>query len=290
MKTVSAELAAYLEEIQSSPDACMFTATIYEVVLQIGRTIRVTSADADLTVNGDVYSADSIMFHNLLYKSTIGLDADHQNVTVLYRETDKIGGITFAAACANGILAGATIKMWEVYYRDYVGGDYVGDVLMYSGRILSVESCGSVSAEITVGNSLVVLENDMPRNVYSATCNHTLYDSGCGLNRADFMVETEVGAGSNLRYIFTPAAAAAMIGGYLEFITGPCTGLRATVKNVTNGVLVELLFSAPQLPEEGDTVRIYQGCDRIHTTCRDKFSNLPNFRGYSYVPPPSSAQ
>lgn len=290
MKTLSATLRSYLQRIRTSPDATMYTATIYELTLSIGSVIRVTSSDIDLVVEGQRYSADSIMFHNLLYRASIGLDSDQQNITLLYRETDTIGGISFAAACANGLLAGATLRMWEVYYEDRVGGDYVGSVLLFSGRVLTVTRCGSVSAEIVVGNTLVVLENDMPRNVYSATCNHVVYDSGCTLLREDHMVETSVGAGSGQRYIFTSDAISDLIGGYAEFVTGPCTGLRATIKNVTPGVSVELLFAPPVSPEEGDTVRMYKGCDRTHTTCRDKFSNLDNFRGYSYVPPPQYAQ
>ena len=34
----------------------------------------------------------------------------------------------------------------------------------------------------------------------------------------------------------------------------------------------------------GDQFTIVAGCDRTHTTCRDKFSNILNFRGEPYIP------
>lgn len=44
-----------------------------------------------------------------------------------------------------------------------------------------------------------------------------------------------------------------------------------------------------QLPSEytfavGDTIRIRAGCDKLKTTCINKFNNVLNFRGFSFVP------
>jgi hypothetical protein len=42
-------------------------------------------------------------------------------------------------------------------------------------------------------------------------------------------------------------------------------------------------------PTPGDTFTVYQGCDHTPGTCASKFSNLANFRGFPYVPPPQMA-
>jgi len=34
----------------------------------------------------------------------------------------------------------------------------------------------------------------------------------------------------------------------------------------------------------GDAVTLYPGCDRLYTTCRDKFANVPNFFGFPFIP------
>lgn len=36
--------------------------------------------------------------------------------------------------------------------------------------------------------------------------------------------------------------------------------------------------------ECGDTFRVFPGCDKFKTTCRDKFSNIVNFRGFDFIP------
>ena len=38
-------------------------------------------------------------------------------------------------------------------------------------------------------------------------------------------------------------------------------------------------------PELGDRVRITTGCDKQFATCRDKFSNILNYRGFPDIPP-----
>ena len=35
---------------------------------------------------------------------------------------------------------------------------------------------------------------------------------------------------------------------------------------------------------EGDTFRIVAGCDKQFATCRSKFANTANFRGFPHVP------
>jgi hypothetical protein len=36
--------------------------------------------------------------------------------------------------------------------------------------------------------------------------------------------------------------------------------------------------------EVGDTLRIFPGCDKLHTTCFTKFDNATNFVGEPFVP------
>jgi len=43
----------------------------------------------------------------------------------------------------------------------------------------------------------VILDYDMPRNLFSPTCLHVLYDAGCGIVRGTFGLDGLVGAGSN---------------------------------------------------------------------------------------------
>ena len=50
------------------------------------------------------------------------------------------------------------------------------------------------------------------------------------------------------------------------------------------GVTIELWQRLSEPIEAGDTFRIVAGCDKQFTTCRTKFANVPNFRGFPHVP------
>ncbi len=40
----------------------------------------------------------------------------------------------------------------------------------------------------------------------------------------------------------------------------------------------------PFTPAIGDDVYIFPGCDKRLATCRDKFDNVRNFRGFPHIP------
>lgn len=52
-----------------------------------------------------------------------------------------------------------------------------------------------------------------------------------------------------------------------------------------NGAVTLQLWEAqPVLPEAGDAFSIQVGCDKSHETCKVKFSNIHNFRGFPHMP------
>ena len=50
------------------------------------------------------------------------------------------------------------------------------------------------------------------------------------------------------------------------------------------GVTIELWQRLAEPIATGDTFRIQAGCDKQFTTCRAKFANVANFRGFPHVP------
>ena len=69
-------------------------------------------------------------------------------------------------------------------------------MILFKGRIGTVDNVGRTSAQITVNSDLVLLDLQMPRNVYSPACQHVLYDSGCTLIKSAFGTAGTVGTGS----------------------------------------------------------------------------------------------
>ena len=161
--------------------------------------------------------------------------------------------------------------------------------MIFHGRVSTIDQVGRTAATITVASDLIVLDMDMPRNLYAATCLHTLYDSGCTLLRAVYANGGTVGAGSNASYIYYPGAVAAHAQGAILFTTGANANVRATVKGVAAGSALSLIYPLPSPPATGDSFTVWFGCDHTRATCSGRFGNLPNFRGFPFVPPPQVA-
>jgi len=81
-------------------------------------------------------------------------------------------------------------------------------------------------------------------------------------------------------------------GGAVIWQTGSNTGKAIEVKIYTkdDGIVIEQdieLFLATSFNiQVGDTLGVYPGCNKLLVTCRDKFSNLDNFRGFPHIPGP----
>jgi uncharacterized phage protein (TIGR02218 family) len=50
------------------------------------------------------------------------------------------------------------------------------------------------------------------------------------------------------------------------------------------GVTIELWQQMPEPIAEGDTFAVTAGCDKRYATCRDRFANGVNFRGFPHIP------
>jgi len=75
--------------------------------------------------------------------------------------------------------------------------------------------------------------------------------------------------------------------GLLQITSGDAEGLMAVVKNdrVEGGARVIELWEELRAPiAQGDSVLLQAGCDKRPETCRLKFNNLPNFRGFPHIP------
>ena len=72
-------------------------------------------------------------------------------------------------------------------------------------------------------------------------------------------------------------------GGLLTWTTGANANYRMEVKSNV-GLLRTLQQAMPNTIAIGDTYTITAGCDKLLATCKTKFSNVVNFRGFPNVP------
>lgn len=79
-------------------------------------------------------------------------------------------------------------------------------------------------------------------------------------------------------------------GGRVEFLTGMNQGRKIEVTDFSlqaggqSYALVGLWSALPDPLEVGDAFHIWPGCDKFFHTCRSRFSNGHNFRGFPHIP------
>lgn len=283
MKQVSFPLKTYLDAARKS-DAVMTIADCFTITLATGDAFHLTNYDQSVTWNGVTFIANSALIDGLKYKCSTGLEVDKQQITLAAYPTTTIKGAPLMRAIADGAFDGAKVQRWRVFLSNQLTGGADG-VLLFQGRVSTIDSVGRTQAKITVASDLAVLEYDMPHNLFSATCSHVLYDQGCTVNKGLFTFSGAIAAGSSQTTILWSGANIGMLQGALNMETGLNAGIRTTISAVDPGVALGLLYPLPAVPVVGDLFNAYFGCDHTQGTCKAKFNNIQHFRGFPFVPP-----
>ncbi len=71
--------------------------------------------------------------------------------------------------------------------------------------------------------------------------------------------------------------------GVIEFTTGDNAGYHMEVRSYSEGQIT-LALPLPFTPQVGDEYILIAGCDKQFATCRDRYSNQLNFRGFPHLP------
>lgn len=287
MRAASPALTSLLNELRAQPDAQILMADCYTFTLRTGLILTYTSADVPIALNGYTYLANSILVDGLQFKCTAGLDVDQQQITICAKPTDTIGGVPFLEALRNGVFDGCEIQREKAFLTSW-NAALAGSVILFKGRMGAIGNVGRTTAEITVNSDLVLLQINMPRNLYSPQCVHVLYDSGCGLVKSAFGAAGTVGSGSTSTVINWSSASSVYTQGTVLFSSGVNAGVSANIKSARSGTLL-LSAALPNVPSTGDAFTAYQGCAHTLSSCQSQFNNQVNFRGFPFIPPPTAA-
>jgi hypothetical protein len=153
------------------------------------------------------------------------------------------------------------------------------------GRIGQVEtdSNGFRSELMGFGKQL---EKNLLR-IYTPSCPALLGDTECGVSLASFTHTGTIDSVDSTGLEITDAERAEAAGyfdyGLITMTSGASNGYSMEVKSNTVGVIV-LQQPLPFGVAAGDTYSIRAGCDKTRETCRDKFNNVVNFRGFPDLP------
>lgn len=132
---------------------------------------------------------------------------------------------------------------------------------------------------------------------FQRACRHSLYGNSCKVNRNLFVVNGVPSSMSGVSLVVPEAAS--YPNGY--FTTGMVESSDGEFRFIINHVGNTLTLMHPWTGLEesltldgyglsygkyygGVGVKLYPGCDRSRSTCNSRFSNLPNYGGFDWIP------
>ena len=274
MRAIDAALQARLDSGATRLCRC------WRVRRRDGVDLGFTDHDGDLSFNGLTYRAGTGMDASAIQAGT-GLGVDN---------AQAVGALSAAAVreeeVAAGRYDGAEVWHWLVDWQQPELR-----VLLFRGSFGEIRrSDGAFEVEL---RGLAEALNKPVGRAVMRTCDRVLGDSRCGFDTGQpgFSAEGAVAgasAGGSLRVSGLGGFADRWFEqGVLTWLSGENAGEVATVKadRKTDGGRSLALWAAPGRPvAAGDRFRVVAGCDKQAETCREKFANFLNFRGFPHIP------
>lgn len=261
-------------------------ADLYEFIMQSGATYYVTSSDRPIVLNSHTYIVGPVL-HRSQTKVAVGIQVDTLTVNMSADNTQaNVNGVPLMQFIASGGLDGARLRLLRAFMPNLTTPP-VDSLAIFSGRISDV-NVNRYEATLTVSSDLELLDVALPRTVYQPGCSNSLYDSTCGKDRAAYTVSSTVSAApAPTKSVFDSPLGQA--GGHFDlgvvtFTSGINNGQSRTVRSFQSGGLITTIAPFPFAPAVGDAFTIYPGCNKTMGMCSSKFSNLPRFRGFPFVP------
>jgi uncharacterized phage protein (TIGR02218 family) len=245
-----------------------------------GGTMGFTDHDVDLTVAGTLCHADTGLAASEA-TARLGLQVDGSEIAGALAD-DSLAEADLAA----GRYDAAAIEMHLVDWSEPSLS-----VLLAKGVLGEVRREGSAfAAEF---RSLAHRLDEPSGRLYTATCSADLGDARCTIDltnpafRGSGTAAALAGASAFRAAGLDAFADGWFTGGKLRFTGGANAGFAVEVKThrvSLDGVLIELWQRALEPIAAGDPFTVTAGCDKRFSTCRDRFANAVNFRGFPHIP------
>lgn len=239
-----------------------------------------TDHDRDIEFDGTIFEAAAGMTASDI-KDSVGLSVD--NLTI---ESALNSARLNENDLAAGLYDDAKIEIWRVNWSAPQQR-----VLMRSGSLGEVRRAGTAfSAEI---RGLAHYLQQPQGRLYQYTCDATLGDRRCGIDLTDVIYRTiatitTVQSHRRFNVAYSGTYASDWFTRGLALATsGTNQGSSIEIKRhiaTASETIIELWQPLANTPLPGDTLVVTAGCDKTFATCRDRFENRLNFRGFPHMP------
>jgi uncharacterized phage protein (TIGR02218 family) len=274
MRDIPAELALHLKGEVTTCCRC------WRATRRDGLVLGFTDHDEDVVFDGTAYRAAS------------GLDAAEASSDFGF----AVGGGEVAGALGSDSLTEEDLcaGLWDSARAETMlvnWNDPSQGICLNVGEIGDVRRGGAAfTAEL---RSMSHRLEARTGRLYAARCDAELGDARCRKN-----IDTDEfrGAGavlsvaSRFEVVVTGLAAFAsgsFTGGTLTWMAGANAGQGSAVREHRGeGAVARIGFwqAAGFTVAEGDAFTVHAGCDKAFETCRDRFANVVNFRGFPHMP------
>jgi uncharacterized phage protein (TIGR02218 family) len=274
MKALDPALQAHLDEGTTTLAWC------WRIARSDGGTFGFTDSDLPLALYGTTFEPESGFTASEL-RSSSDLSVDAQDAEGVLR-SDRITETDIL----DGYWDNAEVEVWRVNWQAPSQR-----VLMRRGAIGQLRR-GRLAFVAEVRSLAHVLGQTVGRT-FPASCDAALGNARCGVDLENPACR---GNGTSTGLVGDRGFTAAGLGGFastwfalgtVEWTSGANTGRRMEVADhsVSGATVTVMMLEAPVRPVAiGDTFVIRAGCDKRIETCRAKFSNVPNFRGFPHIP------
>ena len=249
----------------------------WRLVRKDGLVMGFTEHDGNLTFDGTVFEAEA-GFTASMAQQALGLSVDNMELVSAF-DSAHITEIDLIA----GVYDDAAVEVFWVNWQDTAQR-----VIVMVGNLGEVTQMGiQFTAEL---RSLTHRLNQKVGQVYLRTCGVDFADAECGLDGAAYTFDGVVSLAPSPNTVH--ATGLAQDAGYysrglLTWLTGANAGANVDVRSHTKDgttSIFDLWTPAVAGVEVGDTFEVIAGCKQTLAVCRDKFNNVPNYRGFPHMP------
>lgn len=274
MRALDPNLAAHLASGATT------LATCWKISRADGAILGFTDHDRALRFGGVAFEPQSGA-DGAAIESSADLSVDNTEI-----EGALVSDALSAEDLAAGLYDDASVEIWRVNWADVsqrmlLKRGTIGEVVREGSRFRAEIRGASHALDRTVGR------------LYQRRCDAILGDARCGV---DLAAPAYRGAGAVAAILddqrFIASGLQSFAGGWcaqgaLQWTAGANAGTRGSVKaqdKNPSGDAITLWLPAGRPIAVGDAFTLTAGCDKRAATCKGKFSNLINFRGFHLIP------
>lgn len=281
MKAASPALIALLNSGEQ-----FIMADLYTFTLQGGGVLRYSASPTAIVANGFTFALGPKIERSNT-RTVIGTQVDELDVKLYPEPTDLLGTTPWLQAVWTGQFDGALLQLERAFMPSY-GDTTPGTVVLFSGRVSDID-CSRTGIEMKCRSHLELLNIQMPRRLWQASCSHVFGDAMCQFDRSSLALSFAAAANSTATVILgAPSSSTPFVQGTIVGLTGVNAGQTRTIAGFS-GTSVSIKLAFLSAPASGDEFQLLPGCDHTIATCTSVFNNAGHFGGQPYIPTPENA-